>query len=343
MVLDMMKTSFGNPARMVTASFAAIALAACAGTSLPRATGTTAQSFASRPSAYLYAATLDWNTGSGSVFVYDAYGANPKPIKTLAISPGFSEGLWTDSRGNVYVSVVNAGATGLGYVKVYTPGLGKVLRTYTSGLAGPSGGAFDTDGNMYVANLCGTDAISCSVFARTRLPINSSSGYIGVYKPGSMKPGKYLQGPLNIPVGVTVDAKKNVFANNNTGGYAWNVVEFPGGSPDGHVVPFKGFPKDQWVGSVTIDPKDALVAGINSTIDFFANDQGKPARVLTKGVFYPDGLAYGPDGTLFAGNYEFEENEGNTIAFPPGSNAPARSYAVPYNNGVTSVVVGSAE
>ncbi len=47
-------------------------------------------------------------------------------------------------------------------------------------------------------------------------------------------------------------------------------------------------------------------------------------------MIVPWGLAYGADGTLFAGNYEFENNEGNAVAIPPGANAPARIYAVPY-------------
>ena len=94
------------------------------------------------------------------------------------------------------------------------------------------------------------------------------------------------------------------------------------------------------MGADTFDSQGALVASVNSAIDFFPHEQRKPAKQLTNGVVAADGLAYGPDGTLFAGNYEYVQNEGNIVAFPPGATSPTRSYAVPYNNGVISVAIG---
>src|SRR6185437_12518590 len=132
------------------------------------------------------------------------------------------------------------------------------------------------------------------------------------------------------------------FVPNNTGQAAWNVIEFPAGSTHGTAVPFKGLSDQLWVGAATINPKGALVIGANNSIAFFPRERGKPSRTLTDGVVAPDGLAYGYDGTLFAGNYEFEENEGNAVAFPPGKSVPARTFAVPYGNGVVSVAVGAA-
>ena len=301
--------------------------------SAPSVTGTL-------PRTLLYASTLNWSTGTGSVYVYDAYSMNPQPISSISITSGFPDGLWTDPQGEVYVAVVNSPSYPLGYVDVYAPDLRKVVRRYTQGISGPSGGAFDRNGNLYIANLCGRDAYSCSVIARTRNPMNSTSGYVGVYPPRSSTPSEYLQGPINIAVGVALDSADNLFVVNNTGGAAWNVVEFPARSMMGFIVPFRGLPSQRWVGAVTFDPGGAFVASVNSAIDFFPNERGRPARSLTKGVLAADGLAYGPDGTLFAGNFEFEQNEGNTIAFPPGSDAPNRTFAVPYNNGVISIAIG---
>jgi hypothetical protein len=301
------------------------------------------------PREILYAATLDWGSGSGTVYYYDAYGKNTSALGSLGISPGYPNGLWTDRKGNVYVAVVNAGSSGRGYVNVYTPGLGKLLRTYTAGLDGPSGGAFDRAGNMYVSNVCGlAPSISCYVFAKPRRGHHhgfghsgSTSGYVAIFPPDGMQPSSYLQTPLNIAVGVALDAAANVFVVNNTGGIAWNVVEFPAGTTQGKVVVFRDVPKERWVGADTFDPKGALVSSVNSAIDFFPHERGKPSQSLTKGVLVADGFVYGPDGTLFAGNYEFEQNEGNIIAFPPGATEPARTFAVPYNNGVIGVTVGS--
>ena len=295
-----------------------------------------------RPHDYLYAATLDWDTGSGTVYYYDAYGKKTKPLGSLSIDPGFPDGLWTDAKGDVYVAVVNAGNNGRGYVNVYTPGLSKLVTTYTTGLDGPAGGTFDAAGNMYVANLCGTaPSISCDVFAKRRGDSGSTSGYVAIYPPGSSQPASYLQAPINIAVGVAVDGAGNVFVPNNTGRIAWNVIEFKAGATQGSIVPFRKLPKQRWVGAAAFDPRGDLVVSVNSAIDFFPSERGKPAHSLTSGVLVADGLAYGPDGTLFAGNYEFKENEGNVIAFPSGASLPARTFAVPYGNGVVSVAVGA--
>ena len=300
-----------------------------------------------RPKSYLYATTLDWNAGTGSVYYYDAYGKNTSSLGSLSITDGFPDGVWTDAHGNVYVGVVNSTKYPRGYVSVYTPGFAALLRTYTSGLDGPSGGTFDAAGNMYVANLCGTaPSLQCLVFARPGPRIgrasSTTSGYVAIYPRGKMQPSGYLESPINIAVGVALDKAGNVFVVNNTGGSAWGVVRFPAGSKQGEAVTLRGLPKQLWVGADTFAPDGALVISANSAIDYFPHEHGKPARSRTDGVVAADGLSYGPDGTLFAGNYEYIQNEGNTIAFPPGSKAPARSFNVPYGNGVVSVAVGAA-
>jgi len=38
------------------------------------------------PRTLLYVSTLSWSTGTGSVFVYDAYGKNSQPIGSMSIS-----------------------------------------------------------------------------------------------------------------------------------------------------------------------------------------------------------------------------------------------------------------
>lgn len=140
------------------------------------------------------------------------------------------------------------------------------------------------------------------------VPVRKVSAWVGTSR--SFRPAacsrSYLQTPINIAVGVALDAAENVFVVNNTGGMAWDVVEFPAGATQGKVVVFRDVPKERWVGADTFDPKGALVASVNSAIDFFPHERGKPAQSLTKGVLAADGLAHGPDGTLFAANYEFE-------------------------------------
>ncbi len=347
-----MRISVGS--KILSAAAFAAALSGCQGTSLSGsgaapASGLTPPLRAATIHGFLYATTLDWNSGTGSIYAYKAYGNDTSPVRTRSTSTGFPDGVWTDVAGNVYVAVVNAGTNGHGYINVYAPGLRKLLRTYTSGLDGPSGGTFDAAGTMYVANLCGpSPSLGCYVFAKPeRSPhgkLSRSSpytGYVAIYPPGSKKPATELQGPINIAVNVAVDRAGNVFVVNNTGASAWDVVKFAPGSTAGSIVRFKGLSNQLWIGADTFDAKGALVISANAAIDFFLHEKGRASHSLTDGVFAADGLAFGPDGTLFAGNYEFEQNEGNIVAFPPGANQPQRSYAVPYGNGVVSVAVGS--
>jgi hypothetical protein len=298
-----------------------------------------------RSKGYLYAVTWNWDAGSGAVYYYDAYGKNTSSLGSLQISDGLPDGVWTDAHGNVYVAIVNTpNNNGRGYINEYTPGFDQLRQTYTAGLDGPSGGTFDAAGNMYVANLCGTaPSISCSVFAKPKRGSSSGfSGYVSIYPAGKTSPSTYLTTPINAAVDVAVDKSNNVFVVNNTGGIAWNVIEFGAGSTQGKVVAFRHLPKQRWVGADTFAPNGSLVISVNNAVDLFPHERGRPADQLTDGIYAADGLAYGPDGTLFAGNYEFEQNEGDAVAFPPGSKSPARTYAVPYGNGVVEVAVGRA-
>jgi hypothetical protein len=303
-----------------------------------------------QPNELLYTSTLDWDSGTGQVYAYPAYGTNTKPVDELDIKTGFPEGLWTDSKGDVYIAIVNAGPTGAGYVAEYSPGLKKQVRSYDTGLEGPSAGTFDSAGNMYVTNLCSRNSYSCGVFApaggpqghrlmRAATHPQDVYGYVSIFAPGSTTPSSYLYPPITNLIGVTIDSSGNAFTIDLMGDPV--ASEFHAGSTQPKTVPFKGLPSQPTIMGVTTDPAGALVIAINQNIDFFPKEKGKPAKSLS-GMVVPWGLAYGSDGTLFAGNYEFENNEGNTVAFPPGSNKPARTYAVPYNNGVTGVAVGKS-
>jgi hypothetical protein len=346
---------FGSTLRSSLAGCALIAIAGCQGATQTGVVPASTSSLTLSPAAkagnageLLYSSTLDWNTGNGQVYVYHAYGKNTSQIGELDINPGFPEGLWSDAKGDVYIAVVNAGPKGAGYVAEYSPGLKTLKRTITAGLSGPSSGAFDSAGNLYITNLCQRGAYSCSVFARTNglrhpglVRAHKSQlsvyGYVSVYSPGKSQPSNYLSPPITNPIGVTVDPAGNVFVINLMGDPV--ASEFPAGSNNPETVPFKGLPSQPTPLGVTMSPSGALVIAINTNIDFFPAEKGKPAR-MRHGMIAPFGLAYGRDGTLFGGNYEFEENEGNVVAYPPGSKTSTRTYAVPYNNGVTGVAVG---
>ncbi len=275
---------------------ALVALAGCQGTGgspvTPSSTANAGVSDLSVPAAksneLLYTATLDWDAGTGQVYVYHAYGKNNAgDYNEVDFAAGFPEGLWTDAKGDVYVAMVNAGPRGSGYVAEYSPGMKKQINTYNDGFEGPSSGAFDAAGNMYVANLCSQNSYSCGVFApaggpyghglvRANATSQESYGYVTIFPAGSTKPSSYLYPPITNAVGVTVDATGNVFVIDLLGDPI--ASEFPAGSTQPKTVTFKGLPNEPAVMGVTTNSAGALVLAVNQNIDFFPKERKASRR-----------------------------------------------------------------
>jgi hypothetical protein len=302
----------------------------------------------------LYVSTLNFQSGQGTIVEYRAYGAHKAPIRTITLPAGQAEGLWADSRGDLYAAIVNAGVNGQGFVYVYRPGATSPYRIYSKGIDGPSGVAFDSAGDMYVANLCGPPgqgSDGCFVFARpygpaaasrTASPFGDTNGYVAVFPKGSKQPAALLEGPLHIAEGVAVDDKGDVFVANfiDLLKEASNIVEFPAGSTDGKVLAMRGL-MNTIVYQLLFDRSGELLLADNDVL-FYPPPFRKPSGVLSNGVSVAIGLAYGPDGTLFVGNYLVTENDGDAVAFPPGDTSPARTYSVPNGDAVMGVAVGPA-
>jgi hypothetical protein len=302
------------------------------------------------PRRVLYVSTLNFQSGAGSIIVYPAYARSPKPLYTIAFQAGIAEGLWTARNGDLYAAIVNAGTNGQGFIYAYKPGARSPFRTFTQGLDGPSDGAFDAAGNLYVSNLCGPPgqgSNGCFVFAdRTRVHSVGNAqdlkGYVAVYPRGKIRPSTYLEGTINLAEGVAVDGQGNVFVANFTGqSPACQVLEFPAGSHSDTVLPLQGL-KNTICYKELFDSSGDLVLADEYVLTY-PQPFGPLGSMLTNGILVAMGMSYGPDGTLFVGNYLINNNEGDAVAFPPGSTSPIRTFAVPNGDAVLGIAEGPAQ
>ncbi|HYK52509.1 MAG TPA: hypothetical protein VEV38_03170 [Candidatus Eremiobacteraceae bacterium] len=311
--------------------------------------GASTEAGAFTPRRVLYVSTLNFQSGAGSIIVYPAYARDPKPLYTITIATGIAEGLWTAKNGDLYAAIVNAGSNGQGLIYAYKPGATSPFRTYTQGIDGPSDGAFDAAGNLYVSNLCGPPGQgtgSCFVFAdRSRARsigyAQDLKGYVAVFPRGKMRPSTYLEGSINLAEGVAVDPHGNVFVSNFTGqSPACQVLEFQAGSHDDTVLPLQSL-KNTICYKELFDSSGDLVLADEYVLTY-PQPYGQLGGMLTNGILVAMGMSWGPDGTLFVGNYLINNNEGNAIAFPPGSTSPARTFAVPNGDAVLGIAEGPA-
>lgn len=309
--------------------------------------------WAAHPQQLLYMSTLNFASGKGTIIVYPAYGKHGAPLATIKIPTGQAEGLWTDRNGYLYAAIVNAGFQGQGLIYVYKPGATRPFLTYTQGIDGPADGAFDDAGNLYVANLCGPPGQGsggCFVFAkgmprglgldREAGDTTDLHGYVAVFRKGKLAPFEYLKGSINLAEGVAVDHHGNVFVSNFTGTTpGCQFFEFPAGSRIAKTLPLQGL-RDSICYKELFDANGDLIV-TDSDVLFYPPPFGKPGHALTSGITVAMGMALGPDGSLFVGNYLITNNYGNAVVFAPGSTHPARTYSVPFGDAVLGIAVGA--
>ncbi len=242
------------------------------------------------------------NFNNNVVEIYSAKGSNQAPIGQITDGLDGPEGMAVAAK-HLYVT-----NTASNTVTVYRVGKTTVTKTYSSGLDGPAGVAVGTDGTVYVANLFGNDVVA--------------------YAKGSMTPTSTYSG-LGFPIGVTLDAKNNLYVTDSSG-----VEEFPPGSTNGknlgislaeasgiaidkkrNIVVANQMPAGVYVypqGSTQAskifgqegDPnpiafltnRKQLFVGepLSNTINVYAYPSGKMVNAITNGVAFPAGVAISP-------------------------------------------------
>ncbi|MBV8283681.1 MAG: hypothetical protein JO175_03470, partial [Candidatus Eremiobacteraeota bacterium] len=149
---------------------------------------------------------------AGSVSVYARGKTTPKYTITKGITYAWTMAL--DSAENLYVA--NCPSCSVfappskkrrapGTISVYAHGNSTPARTIASGVAGPNALAFDSAGNLYVANV-GKDGL------------NGSYSAVEVYAPGSSAPSRTITVGLDFPSAVAFDVTGNLWAANYKAG-----------------------------------------------------------------------------------------------------------------------------
>jgi sugar lactone lactonase YvrE len=177
------------------------------------------------------------------------------------------------------------------------PGASAVSTTPTAtltGLAGPTGLAFDAHGNLFVANAG-----------------NGSGTTVSEFAPGSTAPTATLTG-LHGPMPMAFDSKGDLFVGNYLG---MHVLEFaPGGTSPTATLTGLNQPY-----ALAFDHHGNLFVTNfgGTTVSEFAPGSTAPTATLT-GLTAPRALAFDSSGNLFVAN-----RSANTVSeFAPGSTAP---------------------
>jgi hypothetical protein len=155
-----------------------------------------------------YTSWLDYLQG---VIEYDAGSESP----SRRIKLDGARTVATDSSNNLYVALCPTCFeyhSGNSSINVYEAGTMKLLRTITKGVDIPLSLAFDTTGNLYVAD---------GAYPHPA---------VTVYAPGSSKPLRKLTKGLTGPSAIAFDPSNNLFVMNGTAsGSQQSVIEIQGG------------------------------------------------------------------------------------------------------------------
>lgn len=258
------------------------------------------------------------NSATNVVAVF-SHGSNGNVVPSSLIR-GFDTqlndpvGIALDANGNIFVTNLSSGGPN-STVTAYSPlSNGNVApMTSITGLYGPSALAIDPNGNIYVAD--------------------SHFSVIFVYPPGSNGnaiPSAEIQGSdsgLNVPIGITLDSKNNIYAVNKGN----SVTIYPAGS-DGTVTPSTviasgpsapiGIALDA-AGNIYVSDSSALFGFTDPGRIFIyppdSNATTAPTGTISALAQFLAGLAADPSGDIWVANVGESIVGGSILYFPAGS------------------------
>jgi hypothetical protein len=184
-------------------------------------------------------------------------------------------------------------------VTVYAHGRKTLFQTISQGINNPDALAFDSSGNLYVAN-DGCTFSSCKPIAPPT---------VTVYAPGSTKVLRTIKKGMDNPAALVFDGSGNLYVAND--GCPASSCRHVVGSTITVYAP--GSTKVLRTITKTVDQPFALAFdgsgnlyvanyGVN-TVTVYAPGSTKVLRTIEKGVDRPDALAFDGSGNLFVANY----------------------------------------
>ena len=267
------------------------------------------------------------NDSGNGVTVYHANANDPAPLATISDGLDFPSGGCIDSEGTLYVA--NQPVSNGGWISEYALGKTRASAFIKDGINTPAFCAIDGNGNLWVTNI-GTSSVteylhgskkphtvitngldypvgiaiddSGSLYVANR-PVSGTPN-VAVYGRGSKSPTRTIISGVIYPVGIAVDAHGTLYVTNEQlsgSKSAGNVEEYRAGQnkPSQEITY-----NDQYHPlAVTVGKNGWLYVAVwpeYTNSNTFAVLEYRPrtvdpsSRMVTKGVSYPQGLAYYP-------------------------------------------------
>ncbi|HEX3659782.1 MAG TPA: hypothetical protein VHV55_28615 [Pirellulales bacterium] len=279
------------------------------------------------------------NAGGGSIML----GADLTPaetgddgVGTLAISAGAT--VTTTGTITLRGADVNIDTSSNPAVVGATRSLATTASVTLTGLGYPAALAFDSSGNLYVANYSSSGTVSEFAPGATTpsatltgltypaaLAFDSSGnlyvanytiGTVSEFAPGATTPSATLTGVVD-PVALAFDSSGNLYVDNND--FSGTVSEFaPGATTPSATLTGLGDPR-----ALAFDSSGNLYVadGGGSTVSEYAPGASTPSATLT-GLSSPEALAFDSSGNLYVANY----SNGTVSEFAPGATTPSATF-----------------
>ena len=239
------------------------------------------------------------------------------------LSPYQAYDLALDSAGTLYVASINSylqcstcrpGPQGhiTEYPKGYTTGPPAVTITVDY----PTGMAFDSSGNLYVAN--------CEI-CYTGIPGNAPDQIL-VFAPGGTVPIRTITANLNGALGVALDANNTLYVENCINCYVGGEQDIPPGSDT--ITEYSSFATgSNYLRTITFASQPDIPTGLAfdssnnlyvgnfgpNTVTEYAPGTTTPSKTISTGINEPTGLAFDKQGTLYVSNFA-----GTVTEYPAG-------------------------
>jgi sugar lactone lactonase YvrE len=233
--------------------------------------------------------------------VFEFAAGTTRLVRRLA-QPYTPGALAIDREDDLYVAD-SAPARNLNEIAVYSP-KGKLLRTITDGVDGPSQMVFDSRDALYVANL---------------------GGPVTIYNSGQSKPARTIGSAVNNG-SLAVDASDDIYVGTCLFHCSpSSVVEY---GPQGHKVLRTIKDGIRYPGSIALDPSGNLFVADGSLhkprncyVTAYASGATHPFETITDGVSAAGGVAFDAAGNLYIANggaWCRGPKYGSVTVYPPG-------------------------
>ncbi len=225
--------------------------------------------------------------------------------------------------------VVNSGGEG-GSVTVYGPGSASPLRTITTGMRFPEGLAFDSSGNLYVANRGSVTVYDSATGSLIRtLDVGDTNyairlvfdqlgylyvdvagggsrdprGFIAIFSPNSSKRFATIKDRINVPKDIIINAGDVFVANDYDfdNAHGWISVYKARTTKPLRIIT-DGFSDYEIPSRLAFDRSGNLYSANIRTMTVYPRGGTKVSQRITRGVNYPMQLAFNKSGDLYVAN-----------------------------------------